>query len=186
MFFDPLSLALFPDALSFIIQLTICRGSSQDPETLKTSFGISPPAHVAEFRCCLIQGRQSYGSDFSCWEGKRWKLLEKSASGTVLYPLHETCIEIMRRIGRYNKMSNAPHQSLDFTSVQGYYEALLRIHDRLTSWPYDDPDAEKQLERFHAYPTEYGSYKLEWEHQYYGAARFADGSDWSWVPEWEV
>lgn len=160
--------------------------SSNDTETSKTPFGISPPARKAEFGCCFIEGRDSYGSEFSCWNGKRWELLEKGTSGTVLYPLHETCIEIVRRVAQYNRSCNAPYNTVDYTSLQGYYEALLRLHDRLTSWPWDDPDAEEQLSRFHPYPTEYGSYKLEWEHQYYGAARFADGSGWDWAPEWEV
>ena len=134
----------------------------------------------------MIQGRESYDSDFSCWNGKRWKLLEKTALGTVLYPLHESCIEIVRRIGQYNKLFKASYSAVDYTSLQSYYDALLRLHDRLTQWPYDDPDAEEQLEKFYAYPTEYGSYKLEWEHQYYGAARFAYGSGWNWAPGWEV
>ena len=113
-------------------------------------------------------------------------LLEKRASGTVLYPLHETCIETLQRIAQYNALRNAPCDAMDYISLQGYYEALLRLHDRLTSWPYGCSDAEEQLSRFHAYPFEYGSFALEWEHQYYGAARFANGSDWDWSPEWEV
>ena len=75
---------------------------------------------------------------------------------------------------------------MDYTSLQGYYEALLRLHDRLTSWPYDDPDAEEQLSRVYYGPFEYGRYALEWEHGYYGAARFATGLGWDWVREWEV
>ncbi|KAL8788412.1 MAG: hypothetical protein Q9195_007291 [Heterodermia aff. obscurata] len=90
--------------------------------------------------------------------------------------MHETCIEILQRVGQHNKVSIAPDATVNYTSLQGYYDALLRLHDRLTSWPYDDPEAEEQLEKFHPYPSEYGCHKLEWEHQYYGAARFADGS----------
>ena len=155
-------------------------------ETSDTPFEVSPPAYGAEFGCCSIQGRESYGSNFSCWGGKRWKVLVKAGRGVVLYPLHEACIEIVRRVGQFNKLCNAPSAISNYTSLEGYYEALLRLHDRLTSWPYGDPDLEEQLEKFHPYPGEYGSYKLEWEHQYYGAARFADGSGWSWTPEWEV
>ena len=96
------------------------------------------------------------------------------------------CIEILRRIGQYNRFCEAAYSSVDYASFQGYYGAFLSLHDRLTSWPYDDPDAEEQLEESHAYPTEYGSYILEWEHQYYGAARFPDESDWDWAQEWKA
>lgn len=127
----------------------ICKSTfTHDTETSKTPFGVSPPAHVAEFRCCFIEGRNSYGFEFSCWEGKRWQLLEKRALGSVLYPLHQTCIETVRRVAQYNRLCNAPHNTVDHTSLQGYYEALLRLHDPLTSWPYDDPGAEEQLSRF--------------------------------------
>ena len=160
--------------------------SRHDMETSETPFGVSPPAHNAEFRSCFIEGRDSYGSEFSCSSGKGWMLLEKRPLGTVLYPLHETCIDTVRRVAKYNGLCKAQSKTMDYTSLQGYYEAILRLHDRLTDWPYGDPDAEEQLSKFHAYPSEYGAYSLAWEHQYYGAARFGDGSEWFWVPGWEV
>ena len=169
-----------------ITHLILLFQSRHETETSETPFGVSPPAHDAEFRSCFIEGRDSHGSEFSCWKGRGWKLLEKRPPGTVLYPLHEACIDTVRRVAQYNGSYDAPDNTMDYTSLQGYYEALLRLHDRLTSWPYDDPDAEEQLGRFYVVAFEYGSYKLEWEHQYYGAARFADGSYWDWVPGWEV
>lgn len=71
-------------------------------------------------------------------------------------------------------------------SLEGCYEALLRLHERTTEYPYGT-DIEEEVAKHTAYPSEYGQFKLEWEHQYYGAARFAEGSSWDMFEAgWEV
>jgi len=73
-----------------------------------------------------------------------------------------------------------------YGSLESYYDALLRLHERNTEYPYGT-DIEEEVARYNAYPSEYGHYKLEWEHRYYGAARFAGGSSWGlFEPGWEV
>jgi len=62
---------------------------------------------------------------------------------------------------------------------------LLRLHERNTEYPYGT-EIEDQIAKYTAYPSEYGQYKLEWEHRYYGADSFAGGSSWDFEAGWEV
>lgn len=74
-----------------------------------------------------------------------------------------------------------------FTRLASYYEALLHLHDRNTEYAYEshsDPPQEQGLHE--PYRADYGRYRLEWEHGYYGGTRFADGSTWYMEPRWEV
>ncbi|KAL6713503.1 hypothetical protein ACLMJK_008968 [Lecanora helva] len=92
----------------------------------------------------------------------------------------------MTRIANWHLQNKIDSNSTSFkyTTLEAYYEALLRLHDRNTEYPYGT-DIEEEVAKYTAYPGEYGSYKLEWEHQYYGASRFADGSSWWSEPGWE-
>ena len=62
---------------------------------------------------------------------------------------------------------------------------MLRLHECYTEWPWDTPLAE-ELSCYIAYPEEYGSFKLVWEHLYYGSAKFANGCSWCIEPGWEI
>lgn len=64
-----------------------------------------------------------------------------------------------------------------YGSLENYYEALLRLHECNTKYPYGT-EIEEEVAKHTDYPCEYGGYKLEWEHRYYGADRFAEGSSW--------
>lgn len=82
-------------------------------------------------------------------------------------------------------LRNATCGHTRYGALEDYYNAMLRLTERNTEWPWDSPLA-RELSRYIAYSGEYGSYKLEWEHLYYGAARFANGSSWCIEPGWEV
>ena len=82
-------------------------------------------------------------------------------------------------------LRNATCGNTRYGALEDYYNAMVRLTERNTEWPWDTPLAE-ELSRSFAYSEEYGSYKLEWEHLYYGAARFADGQSWCIEPGWEV
>lgn len=81
-------------------------------------------------------------------------------------PLHDACLEILQRVS----LRNATCGNTRYGSLQGHYKAMLRLH----------------LSRYNVLPEEYGSYRFEWEHLYYGAARFTNS--WTWCIEsgWEV
>ena len=160
---------------------------SGEHEDSGSSFEISGPAENAEFRSVSIRGHKWAASEWSCFDGLKWRVLDKNDNGVVLYPVHDACLSIIERIAarRSQCERNADGPSSKYATLEGYYEGLLRLHDRNTEYPYGT-EIEDEVAKFTAYPSEYGSYKLEWEHQYYGASRFADGSAWSFVPGWEV
>jgi len=150
-------------------------------------FETSGPASNAEFRSVSIKGQNSGASEWSCFDGRKWKVFEKNDNGVVLYPIHDACLWIMDRVAA--RRSQNKHDT-DGTlpkcaTLEAHYEALLRLHDRNTEYPYGT-DIEDEVAKITAYPSEYGSYKLEWEHQYYGASSFADGSWWAFESGWEV
>ena len=122
-----------------------------------------------------------WGNFNSSLESRKWTVLQKNRSGIVIYPLHDACLAIMQHVSH----SHATRGNTRYGTLEGYYSAMLRLHEHNTVYPYDTP-LEEEVSRYTAYPGEYGSYKLEWEHQYYGAARFANGSSWCIEPGWEV
>ena len=168
-------------------QTNISDHQSGEKELSQSPFSVSAPASNAEFRSVYIDSRGSGSSEWTCWNGSKWKVFDKNDAGFALYPIHDACLEITHRIAHQHLLYN-PHsgsRSPEYTSVEAYYGALLRLHERNTQYPYDT-EIEDEVAKFTPYPGEYGAYKLEWEHQYYGAARFADGSSWSFEPGWEV
>ena len=146
-------------------------------------FVISPPASKAEFRTVFIEiedldnlSRETFKRHVKF---RAWGVYQRL--GVVNYPLHDACLEILQRVS----LRNATCGNTRYGTLEGHYDAMLRLHERNTAWPWDTPLAE-ELSRHIAYPREYGSYKLEWEHLYYGAARFANGSSWCIELGWEV
>ena len=94
-----------------------------------------------------------------------------------------------------NRQRAKPDSLAKHANLKSYYETLTRLHERLTEFPYEEyldqevPFGEcLEQEQFTYEPScaTYGRSKLEWEHGYYGAARFADGSTWYMEPGWEV
>lgn len=117
--------------------------------------------------------------------GTKWSVFDQSDDGVVLYPVHDACIFIMRKMAHRNFQRAKPHSLAKYTSLKSYYEALMRVHERLTEYPYEGYSDHEQ-DRYEPYHADYGRYRLEWEHGYYGAARFADGLTWYKEPGWEV
>ena len=78
-----------------------------------------------------------------------------------------------------------PDSLAKHTSLKSYYETLTRVHERLTELPDDESsDAEQCI--YEPWFASYGGCKLEWNHGYYGAARFTDTAAWYMVSGWEV
>lgn len=142
-------------------------------------FAISPPACGAQFRHVAIKIDHPDNVRRESADIRQWGVYQRS--GVVICPLHDACLEIIQRVS----LNNATCGNSRYGTLEGHYDAMLRLHERNTEWPWDTPLAE-ELSQYVAYPQEYGSYKLEWEHLNYGAARFADGSSWCIEPGWEV
>ena len=78
-----------------------------------------------------------------------------------------------------------PDSRAGHTSLKSYYETLIRLHEPLTEFPYEE-SLDEEHDVYAPWYANYGFSKLEWAHGYYGAARFADGSTWFMDPSWEV
>lgn len=95
-------------------------------------------------------------------KGRKWQVFEQDEAGVVLYPIHDACLHIMAQISRRNSRQ-AKKSSTAFTDVETYYQAMLRLHLRNTIGG----------------DLDFAAFGLEWEHQYYGARKFADGFSWN-------
>lgn len=150
---------------------------SGEPEPPTPPFKVSQPASNAEYGQCVIENAEPKQSEWKAGNNS-WVLYRKNVSGTALLPVHETCITIVRNIAGFHSQNRAHARNPKFSSLQGYYEALLRLYDRLTEWPFEQPELEDQLCSIYLEPTIYGSTKLEWEHQYYVLNPFTVIDDW--------
>ena len=146
------------------------------------TFAVSPPAGEAEFRSVYIAHTDPATSEWGCVAGVKWRIFDQNDDGVVLYPVHDACIFFMQKMAHLNLQSAKPGSLAKHTSLKSYYETLIRVHERLTEFPHEDQ--EQYL--FEPWHVNYGYSKLEWDHGYYGAARFADGSTWYMEPGWEV
>ena len=88
-------------------------------------------------------------------------------------------------MARLNLQRAKPDSIPKHASLKSYYETLIRVHERLTEFPYEDY-LDQEYDVYEPVHASYGYSKLEWDHGYYGAARFADGSTWYMEPGWEV
>ena len=150
---------------------------SGEPEPPTPPFKISQPASNAEYGQCVIENTEPKESEWKAGDYS-WVLYRKNASGTALLPVHETCINIVQNIADFHVQNKAHARSPRFSSLQGYYEALLRLYDRVTEWPFEQPELEDQLCSLYMEPTTYGSTKLEWEHRYYVLELFGVIDHW--------
>ena len=154
---------------------------SGKPESGDLLFSVSAPASDAEFRAVYIGDtitNEKNESEWASFSGRKWKILEQNEAGIVLYPMHDVCIAITEKMA-----SRHSARKEKYATLESYYEAMLRLHERNTVPP---PLPEEQAGQYNPGRAEYGQYKLEWEHGYYGTERFADGSDWWIQPGWEV
>ena len=90
----------------------------------------------------------------------------------------------MLKIAHLNLQRAKPGSPAKHTSLESYYETLIRLHEGL-KFPYDECFDDEQ-NMYAPWRLNYGCHKLEWDHGYYGAARFADGSTGNIEPGWEV
>lgn len=114
--------------------------------------------------------------------GRKWKVLDQDENGSALYPIHDACLYIMRKVSHRNL-----HQAKDgahFTTIHEYYQAMCRLHLRNTTYPYTVSN--EATGDWGPNLIEFGAYALEWEHDYYGAGNFANGSGWICENDWEV
>ena len=74
-----------------------------------------------------------------------------------------------------------PDSLVTHANLESYYESLIRVHDRLTEFPWED-SLDQEHDIYEPWYSSYGYAKLEWLHGYYGAARFADVSIWCMEP----
>ena len=117
--------------------------------------------------------------------GTKWSVFDQNDHGVVLYPVHDACLFIMRKMAHQNLQRAKPDSLAKYTSLESYYETLIRVHERLTEYSYEEYSDQEQ-DHYEPYHADYGRYKLEYEHGYYGAARFADGFTWDVESGWEV
>lgn len=117
--------------------------------------------------------------------GTKWSVFDQNDDGIVLYPLHDACILFIQKMAHLNLQRTKPESRAKHTSLKSYYETLIRVHERLTEFPYGDSLNEERY-NYEPWHSSYGVSKLEYDHGYYGAARFADGSTWYMEAGWEV
>ena len=89
----------------------------------------------------------------------------------------------MQKKAHLNLQRAKPDSCAKYTSLQTYYETLIRLHEQLTQLPYEDFEDSIMYE---PWLSRYGSSKLEWNHGYYGAARFTYVFTWNMELGWEV
>ena len=138
-------------------------------ESPNQPFSVSPPGQEAYARSCSIAGRASRDSLWARHGGILWRLFDTEVGNpsAPLFPIHDTCIAMVRIIAKNHASSGLPCTK-NFASLEEYYNALTRLFERLTEWPSEQPELIAQLEQVGGSPTGYGSEKLEWEHGSYG------------------
>ena len=117
--------------------------------------------------------------------GLKWSVFDQDEDGVVLYPVHDACIFVLRKMACRNHQRAKPNSRGKYINLESYYQTLIHLHERLTEYPYDEYSDQEQ-DQYAPYHADYGRYKLEWDHGYYGAARYADGLTWDVEPSWEV
>ena len=157
----------------------------ESPNHDNPTFAVSPPASEAEFRSVYIADTDPSASEWGCRNGTKWSVYDQNDDGVVLYPIHDACIFFMQKMAHLNLQRAKPDSRAKHTSLKSYYETLICVHERLTEFP-DEESLDEELHMFEPWHANYGYSKLEWDHGYYGAARFADGSTWYMEPGWEV
>ena len=135
-------------------------------------FAISPRAEQ-DGRRCVIQGRSPRDSIWASEHGRTWRVFEKRDRMDPLLPIHNACIALVSEITQ-NGLSTS---TVEYKCLMDYYKALVRLFERLTEWPWEQPELIAQLEHIGKTSTTYGSEGLDWEHGSYGWA-FGDLSDW--------
>lgn len=95
------------------------------------------------------------------------RLLLKDDAGDVMFPVHDACIKVVQNFTRFQSGARTTAVPSDHALLRSHYEAFIRLYDRLTTWPYNQPELVDQLERTYRSPGFYGYGRLEWEHCYY-------------------
>ncbi len=112
-------------------------------------------------------------SRLDTWAVSTWRVFEPDQDYGLIYPLHESCLDIIRQIGLRRSLQ-VENGSRIPSGLGDCFEALLRLHVRNTTTPNGRD----------IYPgcTANG---LEWEHYCYGAREMWMGP-WGVERGWEV
>ena len=73
-------------------------------------------------------------SRLDTWAVSTWRVFEPDQDYGLIYPLHESCLDIIRQLGLRRSLQ-VENGSRIPSGLGDYFEALLRLHVRNTTTP---------------------------------------------------
>ena len=130
-------------------------------ESPDQAFSISPPGQEAYAGSCEIAGRASKDSLWAQNGGILWRLLDAGVdkASAPLFPIHDACIAMVQIVAASHASTKLP-SNRNFTLLEDYHDASIRLFERLTEWPWEQPKLIDQLEEVGGDSCGYGP--LDW------------------------
>ena len=102
--------------------------------------------------------------------------VNRSDMESMLLPIHEACLDLIRRMCRVRQEQNQDPSVDRPTTLSAFCDALRQRKVKNDM----DPDVSHSVDRYYA-----NSGGIEWSHDYYGARQFWT-DEWDTEPGWEV
>ena len=109
------------------------------------------------------------------------KVISRSDDGDVIFPIHDRCVDIVRRVLLRRAQLASPESSQSEGSMKKFYELLVQQNESNIAQSRDIGSAAGGHR-----VGDYADYGIEYDHDYYGARQYWEFDGWQTATDSEV